>query len=242
MAKGASIKFTTYDESIPKLLKLLNLGAELRKYDKIVLKPWLSANPEESTPQVFLEEVLKFCIQSKNPVAEIFIAEGADNAETDDLFKSNGYRELAEKYSVSLIDLNSAETKSLENHQFLKFPSIFFPKILIESFVISLPKLVEHEETELVTSTSNMLGAFPSSEYSGFFTSRKKKLRKWPIKYAVHDINIAKFPDFAVIDASENGAIFAGLPLELDKQAIKFLGRDWQRIQHIKLLDETFGE
>ncbi len=241
MAKGASIKFQSHEETIPKLLSLLNVGSELKKYDKIILKPFLTNDAENSSPSEFIEQVLKFCLENKNPVAEVFIAEGADGADTMELFHSSGFNKLAEKYPISLIDLNNTETEEIQKNNFLKFSTIKYPSILKESFLISLPKLTESGETEFSGALSNMLGAFPSKHYSGFFSNTKNKIRKWHIKYSIHDILRCKMPDFAVIDASEKGAILAGLPLEIDKQAAKFLGKDWRRIPHIKLVDEGFS-
>jgi uncharacterized protein (DUF362 family) len=242
MVKGASIKYKSYDETIPKLLEILKLGKELKKYDKIVLKPYLSESEEHSTPPEFVESVLKFCLKNKNPVAEVFIAEGADGYVTEELFDSLGYKKLAEKYSVGLIDLNDSETSEIEDPYFLKFSSINYPKILSESFVISLPKLEENEETTILTSLSNMLGAFPAKFYSGWFSKAKTKIRSWPIKHSIHDIIRCKMPEFAVVDASERGMILAGLPLEIDKQSAKLLNLNWKNVPHIKLLDEEFAE
>jgi uncharacterized protein (DUF362 family) len=240
--KGASIKFKSFEETVPKILDLLKLQRELKKYDKIVLKPYLAKSPEESTPKKFVESVLKFCLEHKNPVAEVFIAEGADGEETSELFNEQGYKILAEKYPVSLIDLNQAETQEIEKFDFLKFPSIKYPKVLLESFVISLPKLSENKETEISGALSNMLGAFPAEHYSGFFSRGKNKIRKWPIKYSVHDIVKCKLPDFAIVDASEKGVLLAGLPLEIDKQAAKLLGKSWKEVPYIKTIEESLSE
>jgi len=242
MTKGASIKFKSYKETTPKILELLNLQYELKKYDKIVLKPNLTLTQESSTPKEFVEAVLKFCLENKNPVSEVFIAEGADGEDTHELFRTNGYNALAEKYSVSLIDLNETETEELETSDFLKFSSIHYPKILRESFVLSLPKLTENEETEIFGSLANMLGTFPASKYKGFFSKTKNKIRKWHIKYSIHDILRCKMPDFAVIDASTKGVVLAGLPIEIDKQAAKILEKDWQRVSHLNLVNEEFTE
>lgn len=242
MAKGAAIRFTSYEQSVPKILDLLKLQKEIKKYDKVVLKPYISSQSENSTSVEFVEQVLKFCLENKNPVAEVFIVEGCDGEDTNDLFTKQGYQKLAEKYDVSLVDLNETETEQVELDSAIKFQKIHYPKLLMESFVISLPKLGEDEETQISGSLSNMLGAYPTRHYSGFFSSTKNKLRKSPIKYAIHDVLMCKMPDFALIDASQNGSILAGLPLEMDKQAAKILGKNWKEVDYIKLADSTFGE
>ena len=239
MVKGAAIKFTTYQDSINKLLNLLKVGTELKKYDKIVLKPYVK-DTESYTPVAFLESVLQYCLANKNPVTEMFIAEGVDGYDTIDLFESIGYKTLAENYTIGLIDLNNTEVEEMINGEFLKLESIKYPKILLESCVISLPILKEDDEAEIADSLSNMLGAYPSKYYAGFFSLKKNKIRKWPIKFSIHDILKCKMPNFAVIDASEQGQILAGLPLEIDKQASKILGREWKSISHLRLIDESF--
>ena len=149
MAKGASIKFTSYEESVPKLLKILNLPRELKKYDSIVLKVKLSPPDEMRDGEMlteqdyslgFIESALKFILKEKNPVANVYIAEGADGYSTEELFNLSGYQKLADKYDVGLIDLNNTETEQIENPKFSKFEKIQYPKILLNSFVISISK------------------------------------------------------------------------------------------------------
>lgn len=239
MAKGASIKFHSYEKTVPKLLELLNLKYELKKYDKVVLKPHLTGHEEDSTNAEFVEAVLSFCLENKNPITEVFIAEGADGYNTSDLFTAYGYDILAEKYNVTLVDLNNSETDEIQDDAFLKFSTIHYPKLLTESFVISLPPLKESEETGIVGSLATMLGAYPAKNYTGFFSRNKNKIRKWPIKYSIHDSLICKTPDFAIVDASENGSIFAGIPFEIDKQLARYLGIDWQKVSYLNLLNES---
>ena len=105
-----------------------------------------------------------------------------------------------------------------------------------------MPKAVEHEETGISGSLSSMLGAFPSSHYSGFFSSTKNKIRKWPLKFSIHDIVKCKMPELALIDASHHGFILAGQPLETDKHAAKLLGKNWKEVAHLKLIDDLHQE
>lgn len=242
MAKGVSVKLKSYGDTIPKLLSLIKLNEELPKHNKIVLKPYLSLDSSQSSKADFVEAVLQYCLKYKNIDAQIFIAEGADGASTMDLFDELGYKKLSEKYSVGLVDLNEAETKEVQDGNFLKFERIMYPELLLDSFVISLPYLAADSETEMIGSLSSMVGAFPSSYYKGIFSSKKTKIRKEPIKYAIHDVVRVKMPNLAIIDASAKGALIAGQPLEMDKQAAKMLDLDWRSVQHLKLIDESIGE
>lgn len=242
MAKGVSVKFKSYEETIPAVLKLLKLEAELKKYSTIVLKPYLGSSAEQSTNPKIVEAVLHYCMQNKNPAADVYVAEGADGVETEELFENYGYKQLAEKNSVGLIDLNTAETEEIQYDGFLKFSKIFYPKILKDSFIISIPPLIENEETMIMGSLPNMLGAYPSAFYSGFFTQQKKKIRKWPIRYSVYDILRCKMPQLAIIDASSKGVLLAGKPIEMDKQAAKILGINWKDVPYLKIVAQGFSD
>ena len=242
MAKGIAMKFKSYGETVPKLLEILRLENELKKYEKIVIKPRLGEYPEENTKPELVEEVIKFCLRHKNPVAKVYIAEGADGFDTEELFDSLGFRQLAEKYSIGLVDLNTTEVEETESEDLLKFESIQYPKILKNSFIISIANLSEDEESVISGTLPNMLGAFPSEYYSGFFSSKKTKIRKWPVEYSIHDIVRCNEPQFAIIDASEKGSLLGGQPLEMDKQSAKLLGMNWQDIPYLKLLTEEKEE
>lgn len=251
MAKGVSIKFRSYQDTIPRILDLVKLEPELKKHSKIIIKPYIKPIAEQSQivnaensqnlslSMEFVEQVLRYCLKNKNPVTEVFIAEGADGADTMDLFREHGYVKLAERYGIGLIDLNTAEVDKTLSHKFLKFSEIMYPKVLKDSFIISLAKLAPSEELGIKGSLANMLGAFPSDYYKGFFSSEKKKIKKHPIKYSIHDILLCKMPNFALIDASEKGSIFAGMPFEIDKQASKLLGIDWKNIGYLRLIEEN---
>ncbi len=242
MTKGVSIKFRSYGSTVPKLLELIKFERAIEKNDTIILKPAVNQKDAMNTPVEFVEEILKFCLKHKSPQASVFIAEGSDGAETMDLFDSLGYKTLSEKYQVGLLDLNQAEVEEIQDGNFTKFESIRFPKLLLNSYIVSLPKLSLDGELDIQGSLSNMLGAFPSRYYQGLFARKKSKIRKWPLKYAVHDILRCKMPDFAIIDASEQGSILAGFPLDMDKQASKLLGKEWKEIQHLRLIDENFEQ
>ena len=242
MAKGIAIKFKSYEETLPYLLRLIKIHEELIKHDRIILKPNLVyGNEEYSTKIEFIEPILKFIVDNKSPNTEIFIAEGCDGHETTDILYEKGYFALAEKFGISLIDLNNADVEEITNNNFLGFESIKYPKILMHGFVISLPLLKVHEETGITGSLDNMIGAFPSRYYKGFFSKAKNKLNKYDKKYQIHDIIQCRMPSCGIIDASEKGYILAGQPFEIDKQATKIFGLDWRNIAHLDLIAKTLS-
>jgi len=242
MTKGVAVNFQSYTETIPKVLRLIKFDNEIKKHDKIIIKPQIIiGSPERSTKAEFLEPIIQFCTANKNPGSEIIIAEGVDGAETHEAFEDFGYTKLAEKYNVGLVDLNEAASVEIQNPEFLRFKSVHFPEMLLNSFVMTVTPLVQHPGLGISSSLDSMRGAFPAYKYRGFFSSTKNKLEKHPLKYQIHDILKCKMPELAMIDASEKGLLIVGKPLDMDKQAAKLLGMDWRQVQHIKLVDESFS-
>lgn len=238
-AKGISIKFKSYGESIKKVLDLIKLNSELKNHESIVIKPWLNGE-EHNTKKDIIEEIIKYCLAHKKNDAEIVIAEGVEGKNTIEIFENLGYKELAEKYGVGLVDLNTSEIEEIFNGEFIKFDYIKYPRLLKNSFIISVPELSVDDEMGMVGSISNMVGAFPSRYYSGFFSSYKNKIRKWPIKYSIHDIVRCKMPSLAIIDASKKGYLIVGKPLEMDVQASKILELD--KVGYLKLFEEEIQD
>jgi uncharacterized protein (DUF362 family) len=239
MTKGVSAKFVSYSDTIPRLLKLLKFDVELQDHDKIVIKPFMRDSTSPYTSPALVEQVLRFCLEYKQPQAQLFIAEGSDGEDTEDLFDSTGYKKLAERYNVGLVDLNHAETEETRHSSLSKFEFVAYPKLLKDAFVISLAPLALDNELGMIGAVSNMIGAFPAKRYRTLFSRKKEKIRKWPMAYSVHDISICKLPDFAIIDASDKGIILAGKPLEMDKEAAKLLGKDSKSLPYLRLIEET---
>src|SRR3989338_7853149 len=241
MVKGLAVRLKSYDETIPKVFSLIKLGEELKKHKNIVLKVHIVlGQPQNSTKLEFLEPLIQFLVANKNPGSDIILAEGCDGAETRDLFDELGFTRLAEKYSIGLIDLNESSSVEVQNPEFLRFKSIHYPDLLLNSFVITSTPLRLNNELGMSASLDTMLGAFPGYKYRGFFSNTKKKLREHPVKYQIHDILKCKMPDLAIIDAGEHGFLITGKPLDMDKQASKLLGLDWNNVPHIRLVDESF--
>lgn len=240
MAKGISVKLKTYSDTVPKLLSLIKLNEEIKKHSKIILKPYLHSDLVRSTKAEFVEPILRFCLHHKNPDAQVFIADGVDGADTMQLFNELGYNKLAEAYSIGLIDLNNSAVKEIRDGEFLKFERIMYPEVLLDAFIISLPYLNEDSETGITGSLAAMLNTFPASYYNGLFSSKKTKIRKEPIRYAIHDILKCKMPDLAVIDASSKGMVLAGQPLEMDKQAVKLIGNQPGDVSYLRLIEDSF--
>lgn len=239
MVKGVSVKFASYTETVPKLLKLIKLDQELKKHESIVIKPLLATDKGKSISTDFVEALVKFCVQHKNPSAEVFVAEGADGADTMDIYEEHGYRRLAETYGIGLVDLNKTACEMVGKNEFVGFETIMYPSILKDSFVISASPLRTDEATVIAGSVANMRSAFPASHYKGFFSSRKNKLDSYPMKYQLHDIALCKMPNLGIVDGSSHSILLAGQPIEIDRQMAKVLGLDAKSVGHLRMLEET---
>ena len=239
MAKGVSANFVSYPDTIPRLLKVIKFDDELKNHKFIVLKPFAKDKTSPYTSPAFLEQVIRFCLDNKSPDAKIIIAEGSDGVPTEELFTELGYKKLIEHYNLGAIDLNNAELEEIRSPLFTKFESISYPVLLRDSFVVSLPPLAEDKEMGVISSLSNMIGAFPASKYRGFISKRKEKLRNWPFAYSIHDISLCKMPDFALIDASAKGFIIAGKPIDADKQAVRLLGKEPKNVAFLRFIEES---
>lgn len=239
MVKGVSIALKSYEETIPRVLKVIKLDLELKNHSQIIIKPHLGLEKDHNTPAALVAQIVRFCMHFKNSDASVFIAEGADGADTMELFNEEGYRAVAEKYGVGLIDLNKSEAETIGSNEFVGFETMHYPSMLKDSFIISVPKLVPHDDLHFTGALANMRGVFPGRHYKGLFSSRKSKLDAYPLKYQVHDINVVGMPHLAVIDASSYGKVLVGRPIDMDRQAAHLLSIDPKSVSYLRMIEET---
>jgi len=245
------IDFYSYHESVTAALDAVSAGETLAKQKSILLKPNLTnASPHPvTTPAACCEAVIEY-IRSCS-AAEVIIAEGCGDAslETDEIFDLLGYRDLAKRHKIILIDLNTAPLRKLKNNNCPIFPEIYLPKIAFTHFIISLPVLKAHSLSGITGVLKNMLGFAPPKYYAGRFGGWKKSVFHQNLQQAIIDLNLYRCPDLSVMDASVGLAdfhlggrhcappvkkIIAGYnPLEMDRQAANLLGLDWQQIPHL---------
>jgi uncharacterized protein (DUF362 family) len=241
VAKGVAVRMSSYEGSVGKVLNLIKFNEEIKKHNQIVIKVHLvPGNLPLSTKPEFVEQIVKFCLANKEQSTQIMIAEGVNGFDTRQIFDEMGYTKLAEKYGVGLIDLNESQTVQIQSPTFLRFDWIHYPEVLLNSFIILASTLSTHEELTMSASLNTMQGAFPAKHYKGLFAKHKNKLDKFPLKYQVHDILKCKMPELALIDCIDKGLLVVGKPIDMDKQSAKLLGFDWQNVQHLRLIDESF--
>lgn len=244
-------EFTSYKDSIKQALDIIKADKVLSAETKILIKPNLVNDmPFPITTSVACcEAVVEYIIDCSN--AEIVIAEGCGDKDldTDDIFKTLGYFDTAEKYDVQLIDLNSAKLKKLSRKDCQVFPEIYLPEIAFTHYIISVPVLKAHSLSKITGSLKNMIGFAPPKYYSGKFGIWKKAVFHENIHQAISDLNRYRTPDLTILDASIGMAefhlggpqceppvnkIIAGFnPVGVDRTAAELLGLDWQTIPHL---------
>lgn len=245
------VHFTSYTDSIKKALAGINAEEKLKQEKTILIKPNLiNKSPHPiTTPPACCEAIINV-IRSCSK-AEIIIAEGCGDlhCETDEVFESLGYTELAQKHNIELVDLNHAELQELKNPSCEIFPRMYLPKIVLETYTISVPVLKAHSLATITGSLKNMIGTAPPSHYSGNYGSWKKAQFHNNMQQSIIELNRYLLPDLSIMDCTVGMAefhlggahcnppvnkIIAGYnPYEVDQYACKLLGLDWQTIKHI---------
>ncbi len=241
--------------SLGKLLDELGADKAFSKQKKIVVKPNLITNiPYPITTDPALVEQLILYIKNCSS-AKIIIAEGSGD-DTERNFKELGYTELAEKYSIRLIDLNNCETVLLKNPRAECLKQFHFPKILLNSFLISFACLKHHHATDVTLSLKNMFGIAPGKIYSYNIRGKpwaKEALHDLGLEQCITDINLYKIPNLALIDGrvaqlgseqsgptKEIGLLFGSWSaIAVDAVAAEYLG--FKHIDYIEKLAKLYN-
>ncbi len=239
---------------------LANAGAfdVLRRQKRILIKPNLvNASPPPITFPAGLAEELVLAIRERCD-AEIVIAEGSGDRtlSTGEIFMQLGYRHLAARLGVELIDLNEAPLRRLEKEGCAVFPEMHLPDILFDSYVISAPVLKAHSLADVTVSMKNMIGCAPPSHYQqgGYW---KKSSFHARMHASILDLNRYRAPDLAFVDATVGmaeyhlggdlcdppiGKLIVGSdPVAVDAAGAQLLGRDWRAVDHIRMADGVLG-
>ena len=239
---------------------LANAGAfdVLQQQERILIKPNLvNASPPPITFPAAMTEAMILAIR-ENCDSEIIIAEGSGdrNLSTEQIFLELGYRHMAARHNVELIDLNEAPLRQLTNNGCAVFKQMHLPEILFESFVISAPVLKAHSLANVTVSMKNMIGCAPPSHYQqgGYW---KKAAFHALMHESIFDLNRYRPPDLCFVDATVGmaeyhlggahcepplGKLIIGTdPVAVDAAGAALLGQNWQMIDHIRMADGVLG-
>lgn len=247
----ATIEFRSYHESVAAALDQINAATVLAKQSAILIKPNLiNDSPHPVTTSVACCEAVVKYIRSCS-TASVVVGEGCGDAvlETDEIFSSLGYKDLAIRQKIGLVDLNSSPLTKLEDRACAVFPELYLPEIALTHFIVSLPVLKAHSLSMITGTMKNMIGFAPPKHYSGGFGGWKKSVFHQNLHQAIVELNRYRSPDLSLMDASVGLAdfhlggrrcspplnkIIAGFsPLEVDRKAAELLGLNWKQIPHL---------
>jgi len=259
VSKVAIVDFEDYDSSITKALDIIKAGKQLSKQKKIIIKPnlTLASKPPVTTDVNCVKGLLNY-IAKVNKRAEVVIAEGSGDCDTDKAFEKLGYLELAERYGVDLVDLNQGKFVKLKNPRALVLKEFYLPKVLNDGFLISVPTLKEHGSDKVTISMKNMFGIAPGELYGkGSGSWLKTKLHEYGVWQSIVDICSYRKIDLAVVDAALGlygcaitgrvpkpplNVIIAGFDaVSVDSVGAKILGHNWKDVRHLNYANNILG-
>lgn len=250
--------FTDYATALPRALDAIGAEPVLAEQTRIVIKPNLvQDSPPPVTTALSCVAALVRYLRDRTD-AKLVLAEGSGESmlSTIQIFDRQGYFALAEEYDLKLIDLNQAPLLRLVRSDCKVFPEFWMPKLIMESFVISLAPLKAHSLSEVTLSMKNMIGCAPPSHYQRGGHWKKSAFHR-QIHQSIFELNLHRKPDLAIIDA-KNGLseyhlggplcdpppnkIVAGFdPVAVDAAGTKLLGRDWRQVEYLNLADGVLG-
>ena len=253
----AAVDFLNYSESVPALLDLLEIGPVLTSVDRIVIKPNLvnTSPPPVTTPVELVAAIVNYARDVSN--AKIVVAEGCGSPfyDTYRVFRKLGYVELADSQGIGLVDLNHAELLTLKDNRCSLLPQFLMPRLVMESFLISVPVLKRHSLAKVTLSMKNMMGCVPPKHYGGLVW-KKSKFHK-NLHRSIFEMNLHRAPDLTVLDGSVGLAnyhlggpkckppvskLVGGFdPVAVDSYGTGLLCLDWKKVKHIALAHSILG-
>jgi uncharacterized protein (DUF362 family) len=251
--------FVSWQISVPLLLDAAGLKKRLASVKKVIIKPNLVGphNPPVTTP-VELVEALALYIHITCPNLDIIIAEGCGSASNNtwQVFEALGYNRLADLDQVTLMDLNEAPLAYMQNSKCRRWPDMHLPKIIFESFLISVPVLKAHSLAGVTLTMKNMIGLAPPAHYQQGGPWKKASFHRG-IQDAVFDLNCYRSPDFTLLDATigmqkahlggptcdppPNRLAVSYDPVGIDSYGCRLLGIKWNTIGHLAMAHGTLG-
>jgi uncharacterized protein (DUF362 family) len=259
MATVYTTRFSSWQQ-VAQLLSAAGLAQALAPVGRVLIKPNLVSDqpPPMTTPAGLVTEIVRF-VRHIRPDLEIIVADGCGSLKYDtwQVFTNQGYTAMAAACGVTLLDLNEVPVRRLTKPQCRRWPEMYLPEIVLDSFVISVPVLKAHSMAGVTLTMKNMMGAAPPKHYQQNGHWRKASFHD-DIQAAVFDLNQYRSPDFTVLDATVGMAeahlwgplcdpprnrLAAGFdPVAIDAYGAGLLGHDWRQIGHIRMADGVLGE
>lgn len=248
--------FKDYHTTVARLLDEAGLANAIHAVGKpVLLKPNLvSDDAPPITTDVALTQAVITYLREELGDWPLIVGEGTALAdqETDQVFKALGYTRL----NATLVDLNHQPLKHLTRPDCSRWPEMWLPEVVFDSFLISLPVLKAHSLSKVTLSMKNQLGLAPPSKYQQGGHWKKSAFHE-RIEEAIFELNRYRCPDFVLLDA-KRGMAQAHLwgpevspppmklaasfdPVAIDALGAKWLGIPWQQVGHIALAHQVLG-
>lgn len=166
MPEVAIVKGTDPVESTVKALGMIgsDVDAVLSQGKPILVKPnYLNSKAPSTgitTDGRVVEGVVKFLRERR--VRDVVVGEGSGFGDTFEAFRVAGVDVVAERYGVKLVDLNRDEFVEVYPSNPLSLKKVKVAKTVVESVIISVPKLKLHRIAGVTLSLKNMMGALAS--------------------------------------------------------------------------------
>ncbi len=251
--------FDDWQTSIAGLLDQAGLPDRLASERRIMIKPNLvePLEPPITTPVECVAALVAY-IQENSPHVEVVVAEGVGSNDHDTMavFGYLGYSNWASAAKIKLIDLNKEALVKIERENCYRWPEIYLPEIVFDSFLLSVPVLKAHTLAKVTLTMKNMMGLAPPSHYQQDGRWKKASFHE-QIQEAVFDLNQYRTPDFTLLDATigmqeahlrgptcnpPHNKLAAGFdPVAMDSFGAGLLGFDWRQIGHIQMADDVLG-
>jgi len=251
--KVAQVKFSDYQTSVETALDAIGAAERLPQQGLIIIKPNLtnSSKPPVTTPVGIVEAIYRYC--SSRTTAEVAVGEGCGSGKTDQIYRSLGYADLAQRYGIRLIDFNREQAVALRRADALQLKQFHMPEVVQDAYLISVPVLKDHSFTKTTIAMKNMFGIAPAPFYKGSWN--KSKLHSPSTHRSVYDVCLYKRPDLSVVDATvalsgmhlsgtptDFGIIMAGFdPVAVDAIGSRMLSHDPHSIEYLTLSDGVHG-
>ena len=218
----------------------------LKPCDRVMLKP--NINGDECVTNIELVENLIELLR-ENSINNIVIAESTfGNAQiTEHCFNVNGYKSLAEKYGIKLINLNKSEFLEKVVHNCKIAPSLKIAKEVFEvDKIINLPVMKVHYATGITLCLKNLKGLLVGDE--------KKHFHEIGLDQAIVDLNSIVKPDLNIVDCTscmermgpkggdivKLNSIISGINAALvDYVGMKIMSYSLEEVKHLKLFIES---
>jgi uncharacterized protein (DUF362 family) len=161
--------------------------------DKVMLKPNLNGL-EGFTNKDLVEALLQ--LLSDFNVKKVVIAESTygDERVTDMFFNTTGYRELARKYNIDLINFNRSKSIEIQVKNPLVLKTLRIAREVFEADkIINLPNMKVHYATGITLALKNMKGVLVGDE--------KRHFHEIGLDKAIVDLNNTVRPHLNIVDA-----------------------------------------